>query len=55
MKKISFMAVVALAIVTPLAGCSSDLGVPTQSPLPPPPPAPPLVWNQANWDEVLWQ
>jgi len=53
MKRISYTAMVALAFVTLLAGCGSSSSGSAPS-LPPPPPAP-LVWDQANWDEVLWQ
>ncbi len=54
MKRISYTAMVALAFVTLLAGCGSSGNASIGSAPPPPPPAP-LVWDQANWDEVLWQ
>jgi ABC-type glycerol-3-phosphate transport system substrate-binding protein len=56
MKRISYTAMVALAFVTLLAGCgSSSNGSAPSPPPPPPPPLAPLVWDQANWDEVVWQ
>ncbi len=55
MKRIRCTALLAIAIPLLLAGCDSDSV--TQPALPPlvTPPAPPLVWDQGNWDEVLWQ
>lgn len=52
MKGISFTAMVALAFVTLLGGCSNDSSPVIQ---PPPPPPPALSWDQANWDETNWQ
>ena len=53
MKTLRLTAIVTLAFITLLAGCDSDDPVfPTIQQ--PPPPAP-MVWDQANWDEVIWQ
>ena len=57
MKRISYTAMVALAFVTLLAGCGSsgNASIGSAPPPPPPPPPAPLVWDEANWDEVVWQ
>ncbi len=57
MKRIRCTALLAIAISLLLAGCDSDSVTPqpVDPLLTPTPPTPPLVWDQANWDEVLWQ
>jgi len=53
MKRIRCTALLAIAISLLLAGCDSDDPVfPT---IQQPPPPPPMVWDQANWNDVLWQ
>jgi len=53
MRKTGLAAIVTLAFTTLLAGCDSDDPVfPT---IQQPPPPPPMVWDQGNWDDVLWQ
>jgi len=52
MKRIRCTALLAIAISLLLAGCDSDDPVfPT---IQQPPPPPPMVWDQANWNDVLW-
>ena len=53
MKRIKCTALLAVAISLLLAGCDSDDPVFPQ--IEQPVATPPLVWDQANWDEVLWQ
>ena len=57
MKRIKCTALLAVAISLLLAGCDSDsVTQPALGALvTPAPPAPPLVWDEANWDEVSWQ
>ena len=53
MKKTKITAIAVMALATLLAGCSdssSGISIP-----PPPPPPPMLTWDQANWDEAMWQ
>jgi len=55
MKRIRCTALLAIAISLLLAGCDSDsVTQPVLGALVTPPP-PPLVWDERNWDEVLWQ
>jgi hypothetical protein len=52
MKKMKYAALVAMAISTLLAACDSDN---PSFPVVQRTPIPPLVWDQGNWDDVLWQ
>jgi hypothetical protein len=53
MKKMKYAALVAMAISTLLAACDSDN--PAFPVAQPRPPAPPLAWDQGDWDNFLWQ
>jgi hypothetical protein len=54
MKRISYTAMAALAFVTILSGCTDGPDV-TEFATEPPPPGVPLVWDEADWNEVFWQ
>ena len=54
MKKMKYAALVAMAISTLLAACE-DYDDNFQTALTPRPVLEPMVWDQANWDDVLWQ
>jgi ABC-type glycerol-3-phosphate transport system substrate-binding protein len=53
MKNMSLTILLALLSVLFLGACS-DNDAPFPRVQPPPPPVP-LTWDQANWDEVVWQ
>jgi hypothetical protein len=54
MKKIKRAALVAMAISTLLVACE-DYDNTFDTALTPRPPPAPLVWDQGDWDDVLWQ
>lgn len=54
MTKITCTAIVVLAVATLLTGCDSGNGN-NAIVVPPPPPPAPISWDQANWDEMVWQ
>lgn len=53
MIRISRTAFLFFVVAALFAGCDSGNG--NNNVVEPPPPPAPLAWDQANWDEVVWQ